>query len=48
MLVRYYHEFRRNVKSDPTGYQTLQSVLGIPDMDKFKERWEAYTATLRF
>jgi len=48
LLVRYYHEFRRNVKSDPTGYQTLQSVLGIQDMETFKERWEAFSATLRF
>ncbi len=45
---RYYHESRRNVGTDPTGYATLQNVLGTEDMSQFKERWEAYTASLTF
>ena len=48
LLVKYYHEFRENVASDPTGYKTLQNVLGTDDMDEFKQRWEAYAAALRF
>lgn len=48
LLVKFYHEFRENVASDPTGYKTLQNVLGTDDMDEFKQRWEACTAALRF
>lgn len=48
LLKTFYHEFRKNVESDPTGYKTLQSVLGTKDMDAFKKRWEAYTAALHF
>ena len=48
LLVQFYHEFRENVTSDPTGYKTLQNVLGTDDMDEFKQRWEAWTAALRF
>lgn len=48
LLVKYYHAFRRNAKSDPTGYKTLRSVLGVQDMDAFQQRWESYTADLRF
>ncbi|MDA1232596.1 MAG: hypothetical protein O2856_17640 [Planctomycetota bacterium] len=48
LLTQFYHEFRINAATDPTGYQTLQSVLGTDDMDAFKQRWEAYTAALRF
>ncbi len=48
LLVKFYHEFRENVVTDPTGYKTLQNVLGTDDMEAFKQRWEAYTAGLRF
>ena len=48
LLRRYYHEFRRNVDTDPTGYETLQKVLETEDMSQFKKRWEAYTASLTF
>ena len=48
MLIKFYHQFRENVSDDPTGYQTLQSVLGNPDMDRFKKHWEEYTMKLRF
>ena len=48
LLVRYYHAFRRNAAADPTGYKTLQTVLGEPDMTAFQKRWEAYVLGLRF
>lgn len=48
LLTQFYHEFRKNAATDPTGYTTLQSVLGTDDMETFKQRWEAYTAALRF
>ena len=48
LLVKYYHEFHRNAKSDPTGYETLKAVLGVRDMAEFKTKWEAYVGGLRF
>ncbi len=48
LLVKYYHEFRRNAKSDPTGYETLKRVLAVRDMAAFKTKWEAYVGGLRF
>ena len=48
LLRRFYHEFRKNAATDPTGLATLEKVLGTGDLTAFKERWEAYTATLQF
>lgn len=48
LLGTYYHQFRRDAADDPTGYKTLQSVLGARDMEAFKRRWEKYVADLRF
>jgi hypothetical protein len=38
----------RDHQQDPTGYQTLQSVLGQTDLDAFQKRWERYVLSLRF
>jgi len=48
LLVKYYHAFRNNARKDPTGYNTLQKVLGEGDMKAFKQRWEHYVSNLRF
>jgi len=48
LLIPFYESYRAAQKSDPTGYATLQKVLGEKDMDDFKKRWEAYVASLRF
>lgn len=48
LLRRYYREFKANHASDPSGYKTLQSILGAPDMDEFQAQWEAWVLTLRF
>jgi hypothetical protein len=47
-LKDFYHRFYANRKKDPSGYETLQEVLGRKDMDKFQEEWEAYVMKLRF
>ena len=33
---------------DPTGYATLQEVLGERDLAAFQKRWERYVAGLVF
>jgi hypothetical protein len=39
MLGKFYREFRDNVATDPTGYASLQKVLGEPDMELFQKKW---------
>jgi hypothetical protein len=46
LLVKFYKEFYAHRADDPTGYQTLQSVLGESDMDAFKQRWEKFVLNL--
>jgi hypothetical protein len=48
LLTKFYHAFFAARVEDPTGYKTLQSVLGKKDMDAFKKEWEAYVLKLRF
>lgn len=48
LLRKFYHRFRANVEKDPTGYQTLQAVLGRRDMEAFEKEWEAYVLKLTF
>jgi len=51
LLRKYYHAFRENADTDPTGYKTLKSVLGIENeagMQKFQKQWEDWILTLRY
>ena len=47
LLVKYYKEFQKNIKNDPTGFNTLKKVLNIKDMKKFREEWEKYILKLK-
>ncbi len=46
LLVRFYKEFLANHTTDPTGYLSLQKVLGRRDMDVFQREWEAFVLKL--
>ncbi len=48
LLARFYHEFVKNQETDPTGYKTLQEILGEKDMKAFKKKWEAFVLKLVF
>jgi hypothetical protein len=48
LLVKYYRAFRRNASMDPTGLDTLKSVLGEEDLAAFKRRWEKFIENLEF
>jgi hypothetical protein len=48
LLQKFYRRFYANRKDDPTGYETLQDVLGQPDMAEFQKEWETYVLKLRF
>jgi hypothetical protein len=47
LLIKFYREFYAQQKQDPTGYQTLQRILGVADMNSFKRTWETYVSRLR-
>ena len=47
LLTKFYREFVANAKADPTGYETLQRVLGEKDMDAFQKKWEKFILSLR-
>ena len=48
LLRKFYHQFAKNAEQDPTGLQTLASVLRQDDMDAFKKHWETYVADLKY
>lgn len=48
LLIKFYKEFDKNALSDPTGYKTLQKVLGVSDMTAFQKTWEDFVLKLEF
>lgn len=48
LLIKYFHQFRKNAESDPGGYETLKQVLGRNDIPEFQREWENYVSKLRF
>lgn len=46
LLRRYYHAFHDGSASDPSGYTTLQTVLGTDDMDAFEAEWKRFVGSL--
>lgn len=49
LLNKYYHTFRAAAeRDDPTGYRSLQTVLGNPNMSVWRSDWERFVLGLRF
>ena len=48
LLRKFYKEFVANQKTDPTGYKTLQSILGASNMTAFQRKWETFVMQLTF
>lgn len=48
LLETYYKAFVAAVEDDPTGFATLQQVLGVKDMTRFQADWEAWVLKLKF
>lgn len=48
LLRKFYNEFVANAKTDPTGYKTLQRVLGERDMAVFQRKWNAFVLKLTY
>ena len=46
LLTKFYGEFHAHQSKDPTGYQSLQKILGRVDMSVFKGKWEKYVLGL--
>jgi hypothetical protein len=48
LLKKFYHRFLADRQKDPTGYETLKTVLKRDDMAAFQKEWEEYTLKLKF
>ncbi len=48
LLAKFYREFHRNSASDPTGFRTLQRVLGERDMSAFQKKWERFVIAIEY
>jgi hypothetical protein len=48
LLQKYYQAFLESAADDPTGYETLQRILGEEDMEKFQEKWTEFVLDLKF
>ncbi len=50
LLQKYYHAFHAAQQRDPSGYETLKTILGRDEkgMDEFQEQWQAWVLRLRF
>ena len=46
LLLTFYKKFQENRKTDPSGYETLKSVLGETDMHQFQRKWEKFVLDL--
>ena len=46
LLVKYYRDLIK--APDKTGYQSLISILGVENMEKFQDEWEAWVLGLDF
>lgn len=47
LLTKFYREFVADAKNDPTGFKTMQRVLGEKDMTEFQKKWEKFILGLR-
>jgi hypothetical protein len=47
LLIKFYREFHAHQKEDPSGYASLQKVLGETRMDLFQNKWEKFVLGLR-
>ena len=48
LLREYYRRFRAARRVDPSGYATLQQILGEADMSAFQSRWGRWVLDLKF
>ena len=48
LLQKFYKEFTANVKTDPSGYETLLKVLEVKDVAAFEILWQKWVMTLKF
>jgi hypothetical protein len=46
LLLRFYRAYLKDLKADPTGYETLKSILQVKNMSEFKKHWESWVLNL--
>lgn len=48
LLIKFYKTFVANHEKDPSGYETLQAILGEKDMTAFEKKRKKYVLQLTF
>jgi hypothetical protein len=48
LLREFYRAFAAGAARDPTGFETLRSVVGYEDMRAWERDWQKFTLALRF
>jgi hypothetical protein len=48
LLVKFYKQFYANQKTDPSGFNTLKTVLNESNMVQFQKRWEKFVLGLSY
>jgi hypothetical protein len=48
LLTAYYRRFRDNAEKDPTGLNSLESVIEPQALDAFEKQWRAWVLGLRY
>ncbi|MFP4028070.1 MAG: hypothetical protein ACLFWL_09790 [Candidatus Brocadiia bacterium] len=48
VLRKFFKKWTARTEADPTGYETLKSVLSTDDMERFQNEWEDYVMSLHF
>jgi len=48
LLVQFYKQFYARQKTDPSGFDTLKSILKESDMVQFQKRWEKFVLGLSY
>jgi len=48
LLVQFYKQFYARQKSDPSGFDTLKTILKESDMVQFQKRWEKFVSGLTY
>jgi hypothetical protein len=48
LLIKFYKRFKKTVKKDPTGMDSLRFVLNTKDLPGFQKHWEKWVMALKY
>lgn len=48
LLIKFYHQFKQNATSDPSGYKTLKRILKVQNLKTFQKNWQEFILQLTY